>query len=292
MVDWSEAVQHLINGVTVGSIYALTALGLTLVYGILKVLHIAHAGIYVIGAYMGFLAYDYSGNLALAFLLAVGVPALLGLLVERMFYLRLINEPRHVPLMISIALFILMEEVVANLFGHHPKGFHIEGMPSASLEFSGVVVKASQVIVVGVTLASVAVLWYVMNRSRMGLASQALIQDMETAKALGVNMVFVLDVNFIIGSALAGLAGLLVGAYYSSISPYMGDVVAYKALVVIVLGGFGSIIGALAGGIILGLAEEYLTAYLGFLLPREAYAFIALIVLLLVRPQGLFGKLE
>ena len=290
MID--EILQHLLSGVTVGSIYAATALGLTLVYGLLKILHIAHAGVYVWGAYAGFYAYTYTGNPIVAGLASMAVAALLGVGIERVFYLRLLDKPRYVPLMVSIALFILMEELAANLFGHYPKGFHVEELPRQSINVGGLTINALQVVVVSIILSAFVSLWAILAKTRFGIASQALIQDMEVSQALGVNLYRVLDVNFALGSALAGLAGLIVGMYYSSIYPYMGNIVAYKALVVIVLGGFGSIAGALLGGIILGVSEEFLTAYLGHILPREAFAFIVLVLLLIARPQGLLGRGE
>lgn len=291
-VDPGTLLQHLISGLTVGSIYAATALGLTLVYGLLKILHIAHAGIYVIGAYAAYLAYSVTGSIVATIAAALLAPAAAGVVLARLLYMPMLGKPRHIPLMLSIAAFLLMEELIANIFGHHPKGFHIEGFPTEPVELGIVTVRPSSLVVVPVTVGLTLALWAAFQRSKIGIASYAVAQDMETAKALGVNLPLIVYANFAIGSILAGLAALLYGIHYGSISPYMGDVVAYKALVVIVLGGFGSIMGALAGGLILGVAEELLTSYLGNILPREAYAFIVLIALLIIRPQGLFGRPE
>ncbi len=292
MVDTSALVQHLIGGLAAGSIYAAMALGLTLVYGLLRILHIAHAGVYVVGAYAGYYAYISTGNPLLAVLAAMAASAAVGVAIERAIYMPMLDKPRHIPLMLSIALFIFIEELVANLFGHYPKGLHMEEFPTGSIVLGGVEIRVDSLTVLAITLAATLSLWLLLTKTKMGIASQALIQDPEVAMALGVNMPRIVDLNFVLGSALAGFAGLLYGIYYGSISPYMGDVVAYKGLVVIVLGGFGSIMGALLGGLLLGVAEEFLTAYLGYILPREAYAFIVLIALLIIRPQGLLGRSE
>ena len=292
MAEWGTILEHLVGGLAVGSIYAAMALGLTLVYGLLRILHIAHAGVYVVGAFAAYYAYTATGSFWAALGAALLASAALGVAIERAFYLPLLDKPRHVPLMISIALFLLIEEVVANLFGHYPKGFHVAEFPSGRIVVGGASLRLDSLTVLVVTLAASLMLWVLLTKTKIGVASQALIQDPEVAMALGVNMPRIVDLNFVLGSALAGFAGLLYGVYYGSISPYMGDVVAYKGLVVIVLGGFGSIMGALLGGLILGVAEEFLTAYLGYLLPREAYAFLVLIALLVVRPQGLLGRRE
>ncbi len=287
----SFILQELLSGVTMGAIYVAIALGLTIVYGILKVLHIAHAGVYMVGAYIGYMTFLYTENVAAALLAGSLGAMVMGVLIERAFYLPMLDKPRHIPLMISIALFILIEELGANIFGHHPKGFHIN-IPLISYEVGGVVVTSHQLLVLVLVYSVTAALWLFINKSKIGLASRALIQDQEIAQSMGVNVVRIVDVNFALGSALAGLGGVLVGMYYASISPFMGDMVAYKGLVVIVLGGFGSISGAVLGGLILGISEAFLTAHFGHILPREAFAFIIMTVLLIFRPQGLLGRAE
>ncbi len=284
-----EGLAHIISGLAVGSIYAAMALGLTLVYGLLKILHIAHAGVFVVGAYAAYIAYSATGNIAIAVLASIAATSVYGVILAKSIYLPLMDKPRHIPLMLSIAIYLLTEEVVANVFGHYPKGFRFHGF-GGSLNWGVLRIDVTGLTAILVTLASTLALWLLLKRTRIGISSQALSQDMETAKALGVNVPRVVYINFALGSAFAGIAAIMYGLYYGSISPYMGDVVAYKALVVIVLGGFGSVMGALLGGLILGVAEELLTAYFSYILPREAYAFIVLIVLLILRPQGLLGR--
>ncbi len=287
----SFLVQELVSGLTLGAVYVAIALGLTIVYGILKILHIAHAGIYVVGAYAGLAAYMSVGNVFVAFLASAAASIAVGLVIERLLYLPLLDKPRHIPLMISIALFVFLEEMVANIAGHHPKAFHTD-LPSTVYRVDGVSLTFQQLMLMMVVYALAAAIWLVFEKTRIGLASRALIQDIEVAEAMGVNTARIVDFNFILGSALAGIAGMLVGIYYTSIRPHMGDVVAYEALVVIVLGGFGSIPGAVVGGLILGVAEAFLTVFFGNLLPRDAFAFIVMILLLIFRPQGLFGRAE
>ncbi len=283
--------QLLIAGLVLGAVYISIALGLTLVYGILKILHIAHAGVYVIGAYLGLITYSVSNNLLLAFLVAATGSAIIGLAIERLLYLPLLNKPRYVPLMISIALFILIEEGVANLAGHEPKSFSVD-IPNYSFTLGPILITQYQILFMGIIYSLTLAIWLLLNKTLIGLASRALIQDIESAEANGINKNRIIDFNFIIGSALAGLVGMLVGIYYYNVKPYMGEIVAYKSLVVILLGGFGSVPGTILGGIILGISEAFLSAFFNQVLPTEAFAFIIMILLLIFRPQGLLGKME
>jgi len=283
--------QELITGLTLGAVYIAIALGLTIVYGILEILHIAHAGVYVVGAYVGLVSYVATHSVLLAFLAAAAGSALVGVVIERLFYLPMLDKPRHIPLMISIALFILIEEMVANTAGHYPKAFQTS-LPSSVYSCCGVLISFQQILLMALVYALSLAIWLIFEKTRLGLASKALIQDLEVAEAMGIETNKIVDLNFILGSALAGIAGMLVGIYYGKISPHMGDVVAYESLVVIVLGGFGSIVGAVVGGLILGVAEAFLAAFFSNILPRDAFAFIVMIVLLIFRPQGLFGRAE
>ncbi len=287
----AEIILQVVDGLAIGSIYAGIALGLTLVYGLLRILHIAHAGVYVVGAYTAYMVYSATGSPLASMAAAMASSALLGFLINRLFYKPLLDQPRYVPLMVSIALFIVMEELVANVFGHYPKGFHVEFL-SRDISLAGATVNTRKIVVFVIVLAATLLTWALTTKTRLGVASQAAAQDAETAMTLGVRIPLIIDFNFLLGSALAGLAGFLYGYYYGVISPFMGGVVAYKGLVVIVLGGFGSVMGAYLGGIILGLVEQVMTALYPHVLPREAYAFIALIALLLFRPYGIFGRRE
>lgn len=216
---------------------------------------------------------------------------MIGIIIERFAYLPLLDKPPYVPLVISIALYILINELSANVWGHHPKGFYTE-IPSLRYTLFGINITSYQILVLAVIVPLIIVLWLIINKTKIGLASRALMQDIEIAKLMGINPKRIVDFNFFVGSALAGVCGALVAIYYAQVYPYMGDMAAYKALVVIILGGLGSVIGALVGGLILGISETFLIAYFGHLLPREAFAFVIMILILLLRPKGLFGKVE
>jgi len=280
--------QLLLEGLILGFIYVALSIGLTLIYGVLRILHIAHAGIYALGAFFA-LTFHYFFNIWISIILAALLAALIGILIERFAYLPILDKPPYVPLVISIALYILISELSANIWGQYPKGFYTE-IPSIRYDLFGISVTTYQLLVLAIIAPLILILWLIINKTKIGLASRALTQDIEVAQIMGISPKKVIDFNFFIGSALAGVCGALVGIYYAQVYPYMGDIAAYKALVVLVLGGLGSVIGALVGGLILGISETFLIAYFGYLLPREAFAFIIMILLLLFRPKGLFGR--
>jgi branched-chain amino acid transport system permease protein len=264
-------------------------MGLTMVYGVLRILHVAHAAVYALGAYAGFTVYVATGNIILAGALAIAASIAAGHLIQKFVYAPVLDRPPLIPLTLSVAVFLLGSEMIGIVWGYYPLGFHA-GIPFANYSFGGVAITSYQLLVMVATLLSVLVVWLLLNRTRIGLASKAVAQDAEMVQAMGVNVKNVIAFNFIVGSALAGLGGILVGIYYSQVYPYMGELVAYKGLVVIVLGGFGSVAGAVVGGLILGISETLLVAVVGSYLPRESFAFLVLILLLLFRPQGLFGR--
>ena len=284
--------QLILQGLIMGVIYATIALGLTMVYGLLRILHIAHASVYTWGAYVALTVYLATHNILLAILACSAVCAILGILIERGLYLPMLDKPAYVPLIMSVATYLLMCELCANIWGHYPLGFHVAELPRESFNVGGVVIGTHQLVLLAIISGLIVVLWFIINRTKVGLASRAVAQDQDVAKVMGINVRKIVDFNFIVSSILAGIGGTLVGMYYAELKPYMGDVVAYKALVVIVLGGLGSVPGAIVGSLILGIAETFLIAFFGHLLPREAFAFIIMIILLLFRPQGLFGRAE
>jgi branched-chain amino acid transport system permease protein len=234
--------QQLINGITIGSLYALIAIGLTMVYGILRILHIAHAAVFVSGAYLGLLAYTYSHNLILTLFVAAAGCCVFGWIIQRFLYTPLLKEERIVPLIASVGLYIFCEDL------------------------------------------------FLISQTKLGLAWQATAQDMDTAKAMGVNVKQVVNFNFLIASSVAAIAGVLTAINYNSVLPTMGSVPAYKMFAIVVLGGMGSIPGTIAAGLIIGMAETIMSAYFGFIMPRDAIAFSVMILILIFRPEGLFGK--
>ncbi len=280
--------QQLLNGTTVGSTYALIALGLTMVYGVLRILHIAHAGIFTLGAYVGLAVYARTASLPAAFLAAMALCALAGVLVEHWLYRPLLGAPRIAPLIASIGLFIFLEDLFRLLGGPYVLAFEL-GAEVRPLHVAGASLTGAQVLTLVVTVLLLAAVWLMVTKTWVGLAWRAAAQDLAMAQALGVNVPRIVSLNFALGSALAGAAGVLIGVLYNAVSPTMGSVPAYKALAVIVLGGLGNVWGTVAAGLLLGLVETFLVGVVGGLLPRDAIAFVALILMLLFRPAGLFG---
>lgn len=281
--------QQIVNGITIGSIYALIALGLTMVYGVLKILHIAHAGVYAMGAYLGLWVYRMIPSLFVAMIAAMVLSGVAGIVIERFLYKSMLDKSRIVPLIASIGLFIAMEEAFRIISGPYVKAFPVHFKVKPWI-LGSVRISAPQMLVIGVTLVILFLLWWVITKTRMGKALQAVSMDREMAEALGVATDRIISLSFFISSALAGAAGVLVGVFYNSVYPTMGDIPAYKALAIIVLGGMGSIPGTLIGGILVGVAETFLIGFVNIPLPRDALAFLVMIAVLMFRPYGLLGK--
>jgi branched-chain amino acid transport system permease protein len=281
--------QQLANGLAIGSVYALIALGLTMVYGVLRILHIAHAGVYALGAYLGVWAFRLVPSFWIALAVAMVGCALAGIVIQRYLYIPLLALPRIVPLIASIGLFIALEEIFRIISGPYIISFPANpGL--GSIQWGIVRITNNQLLVFLVTLALLAILWFIISRTKLGLAMQATSQDLEIASVMGINTEKIVATNFLIGSALAGAAGVLVGVYFNSVYPTMGSIPAYKALAIIVLGGLGSIAGTVLGGLLIGLGETLLLGMTDIPFPRDALAFIIMILILMFRPHGLLGK--
>ena len=281
--------QQLVNGLTVGSLYALMALGLTMVYGVLRVLHIAHAAVFTLGAYGGLWAFQATGSFWAALAAAMASAVLAGLAMERWVYWPLLAKPPIATLIASIGVFIGLEEVFRIVAGPQPYSLDVP-LLLPDVRVGPVLVTAPQLLVIAVTAALLGALWLFIARTPLGLALRATSQDRDMAAACGMNVRRVVTLNFALGSALAGAAGVLVGIYYNSVSPTMGGVTAYKGLAIIVLGGMGSIPGTVLGALLVGVVETILISLVDFALPRDAWAFLAMIAVFLFRPQGLLGR--
>lgn len=281
--------QQLVNGLTVGSLYALMALGLTMVYGVLRVLHIAHAAVFTLGAYGGLWAFQATGSFWAALAGAMASAVLAGLAMERWVYWPLLAKPPIATLIASIGVFIGLEEVFRIVAGPQPYSLDVP-LLLPDVRVGPVLVTAPQLLVIAVTVALLGALWLFITRTPLGLALRATSQDRDMAAACGMNVRRVVTLNFALGSALAGAAGVLVGIYYNSVSPTMGGVTGYKGLAIIVLGGMGSIPGTVLGALLVGVVETILISLVDFALPRDAWAFLAMIAVFLFRPQGLLGR--
>ena len=295
--------QQIINGLTLGSIYALIAIGYTMVYGIIGLINFAHGEIYMIGAYIGVVSLvglpAFGLPLTLVIILAILIAVILtggyGFAVEKIAYKPLRNSPRLVPLISAIGMSIFLQNFVA--LGQSNKDIALQPVLTARWELltsqSGMSVSLSalQIIIFMVTLAAMLALNLFIKKSKTGMACRACASDIGMAKLLGINADKIIALTFVIGAALAAIAGILVALYYGTITPYMGFVAGMKAFTAAVLGGIGSIPGAMLGGFILGLSESFASAYLASEY-KDLVAFSLLIVVLLIRPSGILGKPE
>jgi branched-chain amino acid transport system permease protein len=281
--------QQLANGIAIGSVYALISLGLTMVYGVLRILHIAHAGIYALGAYVGWVSFRLIGDFWLSLFMGMAGAALAGYLVERFLYMPLLHLPRIAPLIVSIGLFTAMEEAFRIVAGPHTLAYNAQ-VGLGDLVIGSFRLTETQVLILLVTLIILVILWAFLTKTRTGLAMRACAQDPETTSSFGVNVSAIIAVNFLIGSAMAGAAGVLIGVYDNQVWPTMGSIPAYKALAIVVLGGLGNIPGTVLASITVGLAETFFIGILAIPFPRDAVAFIAMILVLMFRPYGLLGK--
>jgi branched-chain amino acid transport system permease protein len=292
--------QNLLNGIAAGSIYALIALGYTMVYGILKLINFAHGDVFMIGSFVGFYAGRYLsrtttqetslGYAALVMLLAMLVCGLLGYLNERIAYRPLRNAPRIASLITAIGVSFLLEYGGQFVFGPDPKFFPTL-VEKHVINLGGVVTTNYQLIVLGVAIVFMALLQYIVYGTKFGRAMRAVSFNFETASLMGIPTDKVISLTFVLGSMLAAVAGILYGLSYPKIDPLMGIMPGLKAFVAAVLGGIGNVPGAVVGGLIIGVIEAFVGGS-QFSNYRDAIAFVILIVILLFRPSGLFGKYE
>lgn len=281
--------ELLIQGIVQGAIYALIALGLTLVYGLLRILHVAHAALFTLGGYIGVLVTNSTGSFLLALLVAMVVVGLIGMLTYKLAYEPLLSQPPYIALIASIALFIASEEIYRIIFGPYGLSYNTPPLQGQIELFSGFFLKYAELLVVGLSLVLLSALAWMSKKTRTGIAWRATVCDPDIARAFGVNIQKVRYLNFFIGSSFAAVAGVLVALLNNLVEPTMGSVPSYKALAIIVLGGLGSIRGTLIASMLLGVLESFGTIYIGHLLDRDAIAFAFLILVLMVRPQGLLG---
>ena len=279
-----------IQGLVQGTIYALIALGLTLVYGLLRILHVAHAALFTLGAYIGVIVTNETGNFALAIALAAVVVGALGVGVYRFAYKPLLDSPPLVALIASIGLFIAAEEIYRIAFGPYGLSFAEPPLQTQVEVLPGILLSHARLAVVGLAVTVIGILSWLASSSRTGVAWRATVSDPEIASSFGINIERVRYLNFFIGSALAAVAGVMVALLNNLVEPTMGAVPAYKGLAIIVLGGLGSVRGTLVASLALGVIESFGTIYVGHLLDRDAIAFAFLILVLMIRPRGLLVR--
>ena len=294
----TEFLQQLINGLSLGAIYALIALGYTMVYGVLRFINFAHSDVFMIGAYAGYYlapklgAGSLVGGLAVLFA-AMAVCALLGVIIEKLAYRPLRNRSTLTVLITAIGMSLLIQNVAQNQklgFGPNPKAFP-RLFPETNLHFGPLVVSSNQLIVLGVTVVLLGALWWIVHRTRIGTAMRALSFNATAASLVGINNDAVISFTFALGSALAGAGGILYAMNYPSIDPLMGTLPGLKAFVAAVLGGIGNLPGAALGGLLIGMVETFVSGTRASTF-RDAIAFAILILILLFRPAGLLGKVR
>ena len=288
----SYFLQQLINGLQLGFVYALIALGYTMVYGIVRLINFAHGDVFMVGAYFGFYALA-SWHLPLPLALAVAMAgcAALGIFIERVAYKPLRNAPRISALITAMGVSLFLEYFTSLrfMFGPdyraYPRPFTVRSFDVGG----GVSISNIQIIVFGVSILLMVALTLFVNKTRTGMAMRAVSYDKDTARLMGINVDLIISVTFGVGSALAGAGGVLYGIAYPQINPFMGVMPGLKAFVAAVLGGIGVIPGAMLGALIMGTVETFTSAYISSTL-RDAVAFGILIIVLLVRPAGILGR--
>jgi branched-chain amino acid transport system permease protein len=296
--------QELVNGITTGALYALVALGFSMVYGVLKLLNFAHGDLYMIGAYIGFFVIQWFGGstaltipvpllLVIMFVLAAGLVGGLGVAIERFAYRPLRDAPRIAPLITAIGISFFLENSALLLFGAQPRIYNTPNFISYSsgIQIGSVTIDSVQILVLVMGLVLMVGLQQVVNRTRLGKQMRAVAADREAAEMMGINVNFTISATFFLGSALAGIAGVMGGLLFNQVTATIGFIVGLKAFTASVVGGIGSLPGAMLGGLLIGLAESFITGYISSTY-TNLLVFALLIVVLLVRPSGLFGRAQ
>ncbi|MDD6135428.1 MAG: branched-chain amino acid ABC transporter permease [Selenomonadaceae bacterium] len=284
-----QVLQQLVNGISLGSIYALIALGYTMIYGIIKLINFAHGDIYMVGAYIGFYAITQAQlSIVPALIISFVVTGILGMVVEKLAYKPLRHAPRISVLITAIGVSFFLEYTSMYFVSPTPRTFPAL-FGDVAIELGGIVINGQQMLILGITTILMIVLTYVVHRTKTGKAMRAASFDTETAQLMGIDSDRIISITFGIGSALAAVAGVLVGVYYNSIDPLMGIMPGLKAFVAAVLGGIGILPGAVVGGLILGIVEAFVSGFVSSTF-RDAAAFAILILVLLFKPTGIFGK--
>jgi len=298
----SVFLQQLVNGLSVGSIYALIALGYTMVYGVLKLINFAHSEVFMVGSFGGFYAASYLGfdpmhpeqfgigKAVLVLFFSMAACAALGVTIERLAYRPLRNAQRLAPLITAIGVSILLQNLGILLFGANPRSFPMI-IAETRYEVGGVVVTNIKLLIFAVSTLLMLALQFLVQKTWTGKAMRALSVNLAAAKLMGISVNRVIAFTFIVGSGLAAAGGILFGLDQAKIEPLMGVLIGLKAFVAAVLGGIGSIPGAAVGGLVIGVAEQMTAGYLSADY-RDAITFAILIGVLLVRPQGLFGSVK
>ena len=296
--------QELVNGITPGALYSLVALGFSMVYGVLKLLNFAHGDLYMIGAYVGFFVIQWFGGpsslsiavpllLLIMFVLAGVVVGGLGVAIERFAYRPLRDAPRIAPLITAIGISFFLENAALLLFGAQFRVYNTADFISLSsgITIGSVTIDSVQIMVLVLGLLLTVGLRELVNRTKLGKQMRAVAADREAAEMMGINVNFTIAATFFLGSALAGVAGVMGGLLFNQVTPTIGFIVGLKAFTAAVVGGIGSLPGAMLGGLLIGVAESMITGYISSTY-TNLFVFALLIVVMLVRPSGLLGQAQ
>jgi branched-chain amino acid transport system permease protein len=284
--------QQLINALSLGSVYALFALGFTLIFGVLGVINLSHGAIFMLGSYSALLLVEKLAlPLWLALLAAMLVAGTIGLVVDYLVLkpLRARNAPHLIPMIATIGVAIMLTNLAQGLFGAENKRFPFGTIPEESFNLGHLHLTELQIGIVGISVVLMVVLLVIMRRTQLGRALRAIAESPKAAYLLGINVEGLFYLTSFAAAALGGAAGVLVGLSFNAISPFMGQPMLHKGIAVIILGGMGDIRGAMIGGLFLGFAEVLTVAYISSDF-RDAVAFGLLFLILLVKPSGMFGK--
>ncbi len=296
--------QELVNGLTTGALYSLVALGFSMVYGVLKLLNFAHGDLYMIGAYVGYFVIQWFGGaahltiavpllLAIMFVVAAGLVGGMGVAIERFAYRPLRDAPRIAPLITAIGISFFLESAALLLFGAQYRIYNTSEFISLSsgIRIGSVTIDSVQIMVLVLGVALMVGLRQLVNRTKLGKQMRAVAADREAAEMLGINVNFTISATFFLGSALAGVAGVMGGLLFNQVTSTIGFIVGLKAFTAAVVGGIGSLPGAMLGGLLIGLAESFATGYISSTY-TNLLVFGLLIVVMLVRPSGLLGQAQ
>ena len=282
--------QQLINGVALGSVYALIALGYTMVYGIITLINFAHGEIFMVGAFIGLLLVSYfKVNVFVAIIGAMIFCMLMGVLIELIAYRALRKSSRLSALISAIGVSIFLSSLALMVFGADAKGFPDTAFPVHQIHVGSADISTLQLLIIGVSACLMLGLEFIVQKTKIGKAMRATSEDYNTSALMGINVNRVISFSFALGSALAAAGGVLVGVLFNAVSFNMGLMAGLKAFAAAVLGGIGSIPGAMLGGLLLGVSEVFGVA-IGYSSYRDAIAFSILVLVLLVKPTGLLGQ--
>jgi branched-chain amino acid transport system permease protein len=292
--------QQLINGVSLGSLYALIAIGYTMVYGVIRLINFAHGDVMMVSTYLAFFAltgFSLLGSVVpemgwyVSFPITIILTGVLGFLIERLAYRPLRGAPRISALMTAIGVSFLLENLVLVIFGGRPKGFPTPNEFAGVFFIKDMVLSILSIWIVVITLTFLGATFYLVYRTKSGIAMRAISRDFETPQLMGIDVNRIISLTFILGSALAAGGGIMWAMRYPQINPFMGIMPGIKAFTAAVLGGIGNVMGAAIGGLILGIIEiSFVGVFPNFAGYRDAIAFFILIFILIFRPSGIMGE--